>query len=122
MTTFSNQVLLPITTYGIPSGNYDGTSANFIGNAVPAASFYGGQGSAQTAVIQTSGFVGVITIEATLNDWTQQAFWFPVDTYGNTTTPVTDTQALNMLGNFTWLRANVTAFTAGTINSANVVY
>jgi len=122
MTTFTNEVLLPPTTYGTPSGNYDGSSTSFIGNAIPAANYYGGQGSAQTAIIQSTGFVGVVTIEATLNDWTQQALWFEVETYGNASIPTTDTQAINMLGNFVWLRAKVTDFTAGSINSANVVY
>jgi len=122
MTTFTNEALLPSTTYGTPSGNYDGSSTSFIGNAIPAANYYGGQGSAQTAMIQATGFVGVITIEATLNDWTQQALWFEVETYGNASVPTTDTQAINMLGNFVWLRAKVTDFTAGAINSATVIY
>ena len=122
MTTFTNEALLPSTTYGTPSGNYDGSSTSFIGNAIPAANYYGGQGSAQTAIIQATGFVGVVTIEATLNDWTQQALWFEVETYGNASVPTTDTQAINMIGNFVWLRAKVTDFTAGSINSANVVY
>jgi hypothetical protein len=122
MTTFTNEALLPSTAYGTPSGNYDGSSTSFIGNAVPAANYYGGQGSAQTAIIQVTGFVGVVTIEATLNDWTQQALWFEVETYGNASVPTTDTQAINMIGNFVWLRAKVTEFTAGSINSANVVY
>ena len=73
-------------------------------------------------MIQSTGFVGVVTIEATLNDWTQQALWFEVETYGNASIPTTDTQAINMIGNFVWLRAKVTAFTAGSLNSANVVY
>jgi hypothetical protein len=122
MTTFTNEALLPSTTYGTPSGNYDGSSTSFIGNAIPAANYYGGQGSAQTAMIQATRFVGVITIEATLNDWTQQALWFEVETYGNASVPTTDTQAINMLGNFVWLRAKVTDFTAGAINSATVIY
>ena len=122
MTTFTNEALLPLTTYGTPSGNYDGSSTSFIGNAIPAANYYGGQGSSQTAIIEATGFVGVITIEATLNDWTQQALWFEVETYGNASAPTTDTQAINMIGNFVWLRAKVTEFTAGSINSANVVY
>ena len=37
MTTFTNETLLPVTTYGTPSGNYDGSSTSFIGNAIPAA-------------------------------------------------------------------------------------
>jgi hypothetical protein len=122
MTTFSNQQLLPPTTFGTPSGNYDGSSTSFTGNAIPAANYYGGQGSAQTNIIQTTGFQGVITIEASLNDLTQQALWFEVAAYGNASVPTTDMQALNVIGNFVWIRAHVTDFTAGTINSANVVY
>ena len=122
MTTFTNEALLPTTVYGTPSGNYDGSSTTFVGNAIPAANYYGGQGSAQTAMIQTTGFVGELRIEATLNDWVQQADWFLVETYGSNSTPTTDTQALNMLGNFVWLRARVVDFTAGTINSANVIF
>ena len=119
MTTLT---LLPVTVFGTPSGNYNGNSTSFVGNAVPAANYYGGQGSAQTAIIQSTGFQGVVTIEATLNDWVQQALWFEVTSYGNASVPNTGTEALNMLGNFVWLRAKVTDFTAGTINSANVIY
>lgn len=122
MTTFTNEGLLPLTTYGTPSGNYDGNSSAFIGNAIPAANYYGGQGSAQTAIITATGFQGLITIEASLNDWTQQAEWFAVETYGNISVPTTSTQVINMLGNFVWLRARVTEFTAGTINSGNVIF
>lgn len=122
MTTFTNESLLPTTVYGTPSGNYNGTSLEFIGNAIPAANYYGGQGSAQTALIETTGLLGIITIEGSLNDWTQQAEWFAIETYGNATVATTDTQAINMLGNFVWIRARVTEFTAGTINSANVIF
>ena len=119
---FNIEALLPPTTYGTPSGNYDGTHKQLFGNAIPAANYYGGQGSAQTAIITTTGFQGLITIEGTLNDWTQQAAWFKINTYGNADIATTDTQAIPMAGNFVWLRANVSAFTGGTINTANVVY
>ena len=122
MTTFTNEGLLPPTTYGIPSGNYNGANTQFYGNAIPAANYYGGQGSAQTAMIQTTDFVGVLTIEGSLNDWTQQAEWFRIETYGNANVATTDTQAINMIGNFVWLRANVSSFTGGTINSGNVIF
>jgi hypothetical protein len=57
-----------------------------------------------------------------LNDWTQQAAWFDIESYGNATYTTTDTAALNMIGNFVWLRAKVTDFTTGAINSATVVF
>jgi hypothetical protein len=120
--TLTTETLLPTTVYGTPSGNYDGSSTAFIGNAIPAANFYGGQGSAQTAIIQVTGLLANIKIQGSLNDWTEQALWFDIDMYGNTSIPVTETTAVNMVGNFVWLRAAVTDFTAGAINSANVVY
>lgn len=118
----TNETLLPVTVYGVPSGNYNGSQTTFIGNAVPAANYYAGQGSVQTAVIQTTNFIGNIRIQATLNDWTEQALWFDVDSYGNATASTTETRAINMVGNFVWIRALVTDFTAGTINQANVLF
>lgn len=118
----TNEQLLPTTTYGIPSGNYDGTSTFFVGNAIPAANYYNGQGSHQTALIQVTNFVGKITIQGTLNDQTQEALWFDIDSLGNITNATTDNTALNMTGNFVWLRAQVSGFTSGIINSANLLF
>ena len=123
MTTLTNEPLLPLTVYGTPSGNYNGSSPDFIGNAVIASSYYGHRGTGlQTVVLQVTNFVGVINLRATLNDWTEQAMWFDVDTYGNVATPTTATTAINLPGNFVWIRAEVTEFTAGTINSATVIF
>ena len=119
---FNIETLLPPTTYGTPSGNYNGTSTQFFGNAIPAANYYGGQGSSQSAIIQTTNFTGLVTIEATLDSWVEQANWFRVEIFGNTSTPITTTESINMLGNFVWLRANVSGFIGGTINTANVVF
>ena len=94
MTTLTNEPLLPLTVYGTPSGNYNGSSPDFIGNAVIASSYYGHRGTGlQTVVLQVTNFVGVINLRATLNDWTEQAMWFDVDTYGNAATPTTATTA-----------------------------
>ena len=120
--SLTTSTFLPLTTYGTPSGNYNGSSPAFIGNAIPAANYYGGQGSIQTAVVTTTGFIGKITFQATLGDLHQQAMWFDLDTLGNGTTPLTSTTATNLVGNFVWLRVAVTEFTAGTVNSATVVF
>jgi len=122
MATLTTETFLPLTTYGTPSGNYDGTSSAFIGNAIPAANYYGGQGSIQTAIIETTGFTGVIKFQASLESLYEQAAWFDIADYGNASVPTTDTVAVNLVGNFVWLRAAVTGFTAGTINSATVVF
>lgn len=120
--SLSTTVFLPLTTFGTPSGNYNGTSPAFIGNAIPAANYYGGQGSVQTAIVTATGFVGKITFQATLGSLHEQAMWFDLATLGDGTTPLTSTTATNLVGNFVWLRVAVTEFTAGTINSATVVF
>ena len=114
--------LLPLTVYGTPSGNYNGTNTTFIGNAIPAANYYAGQGRVQTLVYTTVEFVGIITVQATLNDNTPQAAWFDIDTYGNASVPTTGTQANSVLGNFSYLRAVVTNFTAGNITTVTASY
>lgn len=116
-------VLLPTTTYGVPSGNYNGTTPDFFGNAQPAAAYYRGQGTVQTMPIQVTNLVGNITIQATLNDQHDvDTAWFDIGSYGNINTSTTGTTAITVEGNFVWLRARVTGFAGGTINSANVIY
>lgn len=118
----TNETLLPTTTYGIPSGNYDGVSTFFIGTAIPAANYYNGQGSAQTVIIQTTNFVGEITVQGTLNSAAEQAVWCDLEQYGDLSAPITDTAAINIEGNFAWIRVQVSGFTSGIINQANLLF
>jgi len=115
MTVYSTQILVDAVTYGTASGNYDGSSQDWFSNAVPAANYYGGQGALQTITYQLQNFVGVITMEATLNDARESAPWFEVATYGDGSTVDTGTIPVNVVGNFTWLRANISSFESGTI-------
>jgi hypothetical protein len=115
MTTYTTQILVDAVTYGIASGNYDGSSQDWFSNAVPAANYYGGQGALQTITYQLQNFVGVITMEATLNDTRDSAPWFEVASYGDGSTVDNGTIPVNVVGNFTWLRANISSFESGTI-------
>ena len=81
MTQYTSLSLLPLTVYGTPSGNYDGSSTSFIGNAIPAANYYAGQGTVQTLTYASANLLAVITVQATLNENTPQAAWFDIDTY-----------------------------------------
>jgi hypothetical protein len=122
MTAYSTLTLLATTTHGTPAGNYDGSSQDFVGNAVPAANYYGGQGSVQTVTYRLENFVGTIHIEATLNDQKESAPWFEVAVYGNGVDADSGTVPATVVGNFTWLRARITDFADGTIQSINVAY
>lgn len=122
MTVYSTQTMVANVTFGTPSGNYDGSSLDWISNAVPAASYYGGQGSLQTITYRLQDFTGNIFIQATLNDQQESAPWFEVANVTYSGTVETGTIPVNVIGNFTWLRAEIRDFTSGTIQAITVSY
>ena len=120
MTAYTTQTLVPALQQGVPLGNYAGGNI-YVGNVVPAANYYGGQGAIQTLVSNIAGFQGNISIEATLNDLQESAPWFEIANViaANATTQVTST---TVIGNFTWLRATITDFAAGNVNTVTALY
>jgi hypothetical protein len=115
--------LLPTTTYGTPSGNYDGSSQDWSGDRQQAANYYGGFGGLQTIAYYLNGFQGRIKIEATLDsDPVTDAAWFKVNEFDSTSTTTTNNFSVNITGNFTWIRANVEDFDAGTITKLYMSY
>jgi hypothetical protein len=122
MTNFTTVTVLNNVVHGIASGNYDGSSQLFYSNAVPGASYYAGQGNLQTITYQLTGFIGIITIQATLNDLPDQASWVNIGTRGDGITPDSGTTASTVTGNFSWIRAQVEGFDAGTIQAVTVSY
>ena len=115
--------LLPTTTYGTPSGNYDGSSQDWSGDRQQAANYYGGFGGLQTIAYYLNQFQGRIKIEATLDsDPVTDAAWFKVNEFDSTSTTTTNNFSVNITGNFTWIRANVEDFDAGTITKLYMSY
>ena len=115
--------LLPTTSYGTPSGNYDGSSEDWSGVRQQAANYYGGFGGLQTIAFFLNGFQGRIRIEATLDsDPTLDAEWFKVYEKDCVSTAATENFSTNITGNFTWIRANVELFSAGTITKVDMSY
>ena len=115
--------LLPTTTYGTPSGNYDGSSEDWSGDRQQAANYYGGFGDLQTIAYYLNGFQGLIKIEATLDtDPSTDSQWFRVNEFNSTSTATTNNFSVNITGNFTWIRANVEQFSAGTITRVVMSY
>ena len=115
--------LLPTTTYGTASGNYDGSSQDWSGPPQQAANYYGGFGGLQTVAFFLNGFQGKIKIEASLEfaPATDQE-WFKVYEFDSTSSPDTSNFSANITGNFTWLRANVEDFSQGTITKVMLSY
>lgn len=120
--TTTTQTMLSNVVFGQASGNYDGSSQLFYSNAVPAANYYGGNGSIQTLFYNLSSFVGTITIQATLNDLPEQAQWFDISERGDGVNPDTGLTSATVTGNFSWVRARVDGFDGGTITGVYEVY
>lgn len=115
--------LLPTTSYGTPSGNYDGSSLDWSGDPQQAANYYGGFGGLQTVAFFLNGFQGLIRVEATLDsDPVTDADWFRVHEFDSTGSTTTDNFAVNITGNFVWMRATVLDFDAGTITKLMLSY
>jgi hypothetical protein len=118
----TTEILLTAVTHGTPSGNYDGSSQDWLSDAVKAADYYRGRGGVQTMGFSVTGFQGTITIEATLDTDPGSAAWFSTLVYGNASTVTTQSISESVVGNFTWLRARVEDFEAGTINTVTATY
>jgi hypothetical protein len=115
--------LLPTTSHGTPSGNYDGSSLDFDGVQQQAANYYGGFGSLQTIAFFLSGFQGRVRIQASLDSSpTTDAQWFQISDVDSTTTSTTANFSRNINGNFVWIRARVTNFEAGNIEKIMMSY
>lgn len=115
--------LLPTTSYGVPSGNYDGSSQDWAGVDQQAANYYGGFGDLQTVAFFLNGFQGLIRIEATLDsEPVSDSDWFEVYHFDSTSSPTTQNFSTNVTGNFTWIRARVEDFDQGTITQVTVSY
>jgi hypothetical protein len=113
--------ILGTTQYGVPSGNYDGSSLDFFSDGTKGVAYYRGQGSIQTVYYRVTGFQGQIILRATLDQNWEDANWVEVDTF-DCTVPTTSTNPISLTGNYTWFRAEIVDFEAGTIDSITVVY
>jgi len=121
----SSYTLIPATTAGTGVGNYDGVSTSFSGVPQKAAAYYSKDKSVQTVSWYLTGFLGVLTIEATLDELSDTTNYFPVKIIGDGVTPLTENDFENIEGNYTWIRATVSSFDpilGGDINKVSVGY
>ena len=118
----TTETILATTTYGVPSGNYDGSSQDWFSDAVQAADYWRGRGSAQTVFFRVTDFQGTIKITATLDTLPDTADWFEIYNYTSGGSPLSDYHPVTLPGNFVWLRAEIQGFDGGTIDSVAVSY
>jgi hypothetical protein len=117
----NNSSILSNVVYGVPSGNYDGSSLDWASDAVPAADYYRGNGSIQTINIIVDNFIGNIVLEGSLNSTSTTKVWFNIQDY-NCANATTATQSYTVIGNYVWMRARIINFTQGNISNVTLVY
>lgn len=126
----SGLTLIPETVFGTASGNYDGSSTSFSGDRQKGVNYYRRSRFIQSVQFICDEFVGIMTVQATLDDDpTADSRWFDVYVFptddsstldGSTAITANFTTAIQ--GKFTWLRVTVSNFTGGTINSVTLTY
>jgi hypothetical protein len=115
--------LLPETVHGVPSGNYDGSSLDFDGERQKAADYYISRSGTQSVLFDVNDFTGDVIIQGTLDaDPQLDDQWFDIYEFPDDSSATTATISHTIKGNFTWLRARVTNFTSGVINSVTLTY
>ena len=124
----SSLQLLPFTDFSTASGNYDGSSDNFNGDAVKAAGYNSSVGDNQTVGLFTEDFIGTITVQATLDTTVTDSSWFTVYTLVGDGSSANDStarfwnEAQNIAGRYSWMRVTISGFTQGTIHKVTLSY
>ncbi len=93
------------------------TGENFKGDG-----YYGRSDGFHTVQYTVTGFVGTISVQATLATSPTESDWFTVSDSVHTSTAIQTVNSdgsfiKNFTGNYVWVRAKVTNLTAGTVNS-----
>ena len=115
--------LIPTTSFGTPTGNYDGSSASFFSDKSESDGYYGYTDGLHTIAAFPAGFIGTIKFQGSLaTDLEQMTGLIFNIAIGNGSTAVNDAQTHNFTGNFVWIRAKVESFTAGTITKVQFNY
>lgn len=116
----TTKILLSNVEYGVPSGNYDGSSLDWVSDAQQGPGYYLGHSGQQTFTLSLSGFTGQLTVQGTLDSDADHANW--VDVYDVTDADLTSYFSVDRTANFVWTRVRVQDFDAGTINQIDIAY
>lgn len=116
----------------IPQTAYVGINPlSLIGDKTQAAAYYTASRDLQTVTwnlgsgilgMAPTYFVGTIKIQASLTSSPTLLDWFDVYTLPIESTSTGQSGYYNLIGNYVWLRASVTNWTAGPIQSVAVSY
>jgi hypothetical protein len=136
----ASTTLISTTSFGTPTGNYDGSTNTFTSIEIRGDGYLGFTDGLHTVAWKLTGFTGTITVQATLARTFTESDWFDVklssdsdysvDTTGlvtqaavgtvTYTEPITISKTFNFTGNFVWVRVRIAEFAVGTINSVQI--
>lgn len=118
----------------LATSTHSGGTQTLTSEKVQGDAYFGTTDGLHTVMVDLAGFIGTIKIQGSLADNPSETDWFDVqlndgelnvDTTGKVTEIVvesityalaeTSIRVYNTTGNFVWLRANISNWTAGTI-------
>lgn len=117
--------LLSITSFGNPSGNYDGVTTTFYSDKQKGDGFAGYTDGLHTVGYFPSNFVGDIVMQGSLATDPTDADWTDIAgtiLSAGALVPASTAATINFVGNFVWVRAKVSNFTAGSISKIQYSY
>jgi hypothetical protein len=118
MSQTTTLILLPQTTW---LGNVQQEQVyDVVGDKKQAASYYVGSKDLQTVNINLTDVTGNIVIQATLATLPETTDWFNVYTLEANST--TTNEAVNVEGNFVWMRAKIQDFNGGILQYVKLSY
>jgi hypothetical protein len=119
MSATTTVTLLPTTTFGTATGNYNGSASSFNSDKVKGDGYYGFADGVHTVQTRITNLVATIKIQGTLATDPTSSDWVDISSVvtSDGSTTVTNSYFTNFTGNYTWIRVSVSSFTAGTINS-----
>ena len=106
----NSETILTANTH--PGG---GTTETVTGEKFKGDGYYGRSDGFHTVQYSITGFTGIVAIQGTLAVDPVDADWFTIYTEPHST--VTNVIASNFTGNYVWVRAVVSSWTDGTVNS-----
>lgn len=119
----SPTLLISGVYHGLANARYDGSSDEFETLPIHGSAYYLSPASgSQTVALSLNEFQGQIEFLATLDTDEATATWTEVYVLGDFSTRLTENIAVNIRGNFTWIKARVVGFEHGVINEIRIAY
>ena len=120
MTATTTITMIPSTSFGSATGNYDGTSTSFESDNTKGDGYYGFSDGVHTAQVRVTGFPGTVKFQGSLATTPTSTDWVDIAgaaLAGDGSSLITNSYIYNFTGNYVWIRASITNFTAGSINT-----